>query len=111
MHMLFGILRAPDVLCRGRLKTSVFTGRLLARYVLLRLKPSESVPRQRTSGARRIPKSMCIRRLPAWVSATKIHSIKKRPPGRMRRSLHAYLPKGRFPNHSVVHSSILNLCF
>ena len=73
MHMLFGILRAPDVLCRGRLKTSVFTGRLLARYVLLRLKPSESVPRQRTSGARRIPKSMCIRRLPAWVFITNIN--------------------------------------
>ena len=34
------------MLCRSRLKTPALTRRLLARYVPLRLKPSESVLRQ-----------------------------------------------------------------
>lgn len=36
---------------------------------------------------------------------------KKTPSRRYGGVPHAYLPKGRFPNHSVVHSSILNLRF
>ena len=47
MHTLFGHLGALYVLFRGRLKTSALTGRLLARYVLLRFWSSESVPPER----------------------------------------------------------------
>ncbi len=69
MHTLFGHLGALYVLFRGRLKTSALTGRLLARYVPLRLKPSESVPRKRTYSAPRCPKSVCIRCLPPPVKS------------------------------------------
>ena len=63
MHTLFGHLGALYVLFRGRLKTSALTGRLLARYVPLRLKPSESVPRQRTYSIRTGPEGVRARHL------------------------------------------------
>ncbi len=54
----------PSLLSGGRLKTRVLAGRLLARYVLLRFWPSESVPPEEKAAAARRAYRQDKRQLP-----------------------------------------------